>query len=317
MSDFKSFGQKGVGNDVQLGRRGPRVVVSSGNILFRNSANSAYTNVEVADPVTADQAATKRYVDAIATGLDIKASVRVATTAALANSPTYANGSGGMGATLTAGSNGAFPAVDGVTLVLNDRILVKNQVTAAHNGIYTLSTVGDGSNPYVLTRAIDADTAVEVTPGLFTFVEEGTLNSDKGFVLTTDNPITIGTTDLNFTQFSSSGSADPLYRQATFNYNTSSPFNISAALPTNAIIQRVKLNIVTPWDDAAATVAIDNTATTFMPTGSNDLLDSGQTFLEEMLGSTQVSANNQLRAVISSGSATQGQSIAHIEYLLS
>ena len=315
MADFKSFGQKGVGNDVQLGRRGPRVIVSSGNILFRNSANNAYTNVEVADPTTPDQAATKRYVDAVATGLDLKASVRVATTTVLPNSPTYSNGASGVGATLTADSNVAFAAVDGITLVQNERILVKNQSNAAHNGIYTLTTVGSGATPWVLTRATDSDTATEVTAGLFTFVEEGTVNADRGFVLTTNGAITIGTTNLDFTQFSSTGSSDPLYRQATINFNSSSPLNLSAALPSNAIIQRVKLNITTAWDDSAATIAIDNTATTFMPTTSNDLLET-VTFLEEMLGSTQVAGNNQLRAVISSGSATQGQAIAHIEYLL-
>src|SRR6266478_5289251 len=65
---------------------------------------------------------------------------------------TYNNGTAGVGATLTASSNGAFPAVDGYTAALNDALAVNGQATASQNGLYTLTTVGDGSNPWVLTR---------------------------------------------------------------------------------------------------------------------------------------------------------------------
>ena len=94
-----------------------------------------------------------------------------------------------------------------MTLAANDRILLKNQTTGAQNGIYVVSTVGTGSNG-VWDRATDFDTDAEVTAGAFTFVEEGTANSDSGWVLTTNNPIVIGGasgTALTFTQFSSAG----------------------------------------------------------------------------------------------------------------
>jgi phage-related tail fiber protein len=133
----------------------------------------------LADPTNAQDAATKAYVDAARSGLDVKASVRVATTAAITLSGTQ--------------------TIDGVAVVAGDRVLVKDQGTASANGIYDVAA---GS----WTRSSDADTSAEVTAGMYTFVEEGTVNGDVGFVLTTDNPITLGTTSLTFTQFSSTSS---------------------------------------------------------------------------------------------------------------
>lgn len=156
----------------------------------------------VATPVATTDAANKAYVDSVASGLDVKASVRVATTAAFAAS-TYANGTAGVGATLTRDGNGVV-AIDGVTIAVGDRVLVKNQAAALQNGIYVVTApLCDASNPLRLTRATDADQAAEVTAGMFTFVAEGTANADKGFVLTSDDAIVMGTNDLTFAQFSS------------------------------------------------------------------------------------------------------------------
>lgn len=145
--------------------------------------------------------------DAI-TGLDKKASVRFATTADLpANTP---SGSG-VGKTLQADANGAFPTTDGVTPAVNDRVLVKDYgggASSIHNGIYDLTQLGDGSNPWILTRATDADQDAEVTANLFVFAEEGTANGDKGFTLVTNNPITVDTTALQFTIFTTSAAQD-------------------------------------------------------------------------------------------------------------
>jgi len=145
-----------------------------------------------------DSLVNKSYVDSVANGLDVKESVRVATTGDL--SATYANGAG----TLTAGSNGAI-SIDGVSLVLNDRVLVKDQTTQTENGIYKVTTVGSGSAAFVLTRTPDANDAAELTGGVFTFVEEGTANADNGYVATHNGTPTFGTTNITFDQFSGAG----------------------------------------------------------------------------------------------------------------
>lgn len=152
-----------------------QLAVPTANVSL-NSRN--LTNL--ADPVNAQDAATKAYVDATRQGLDAKDSVRVATTANVALT----------GATTT--------TIDGVTLAAGNRILVKNQTTGSENGIYVFATGA-------WSRATDADTSAKVSSGLFVFVEEGTVNSDSGWVLTTDGVITIGTTSLNFAQFSGAG----------------------------------------------------------------------------------------------------------------
>lgn len=143
---------------------------------------------------------TKQYVDSVASGLNVKDSVRVATTAPL-GVYTYNNGTSGVGATLTFST--AVTTVDGVTLADGDKILVKNEPAAgafdAYNGIYvrTSSTVW--------TRDIEADTSVELTGGSFVFVEEGTIGAENGYVFTHNGLPTIGTTQLPVSQFSGAG----------------------------------------------------------------------------------------------------------------
>ena len=137
----------------------------------------------------------KAYVDSVTSGLSVKTPVKVATTGNL--NATYNNGAG----TLTANSNFAL-SVDGVTVSVNDRILVKDQSTAAQNGFYKVTATGSGSAAFVLTRTPDADAASELVAGAFAFVEEGTANADNGYVLSTDGAVTLGTTAINFEQFS-------------------------------------------------------------------------------------------------------------------
>lgn len=156
-----------------------------------------------ADPTTNLQAATKQYVDAAISGLNTRASVVAATTGALPSN-TYANGASGVGATLTGNANGALAAQDGVTLTVNQSLLVMNEATGSHNGIYTLTQVGDSTHPYILTRRADSDQASEI-PGAFVFVETGTVNNGSGWTVASAGPFVIGTTAITWTQFSGAG----------------------------------------------------------------------------------------------------------------
>lgn len=121
---------------------------------------------------------TKTEVDSLVTGLDFKASVRVATTANITLSGTQ--------------------TIDGIAVVAGDRVLVKDQSVASSNGIYVVAAGA-------WSRSADADSAAEVTTGMYVFVEDGAVNADSGWVLITNAPIAFGTTALTFAQFNGLG----------------------------------------------------------------------------------------------------------------
>ena len=148
---------------------------STADALVKRDASSRF---RAADPSDAQDVATKAYVDSVASGLDVKQSVRAATTANITLS--------------------AVQTIDDVSLSAGDRVLVKNQSTGSANGIYV---VASGS----WSRASDANSDAEVTPNLFVFVEEGTANADSGWTLQTNGPITLGSSSLSFVQFSGAG----------------------------------------------------------------------------------------------------------------
>jgi hypothetical protein len=154
---------------------------ATANKLVLRDANG---QAKFGTPTADDHAATKAYVDAARSGLDVKASVRAATTGPINLATDLENGD-----TLDTS----------VTLVTGDRVLVKNQSTASENGIYVVQPSG------AAVRATDFDSNEKVTAGAFTFVEEGDLNADSGWVLTTNNPITVGTTALDWALFSVAG----------------------------------------------------------------------------------------------------------------
>jgi len=157
-------------------------------------------NATPTDPLAA---VTKQYADAISAGLNFKQPCYAATTGSNLNA-TYSNGSSGVGATLTnAGANAAF-TLDGTSPALNSRILVKDQTTQADNGIYSLTTVGNGSTPWVLTRTTDYDTTVQIYPGNFVLITAGTANENSGWIQV--NTIsTIGTDAISFAEYGASG----------------------------------------------------------------------------------------------------------------
>jgi len=148
------------------------------------------------------QAATKAYVDNLATGIKVKSPVVAATVANLAG--TYDNGTSGLGATLTKATNGAIGTIDGATVTVGARILVRAQTDPIENGIYTITDLGDGSNPWVITRATDADNSpsAELTGGSFCLVTSGSTYTNAGFVVTNVGTVAIGTDDISYEQFS-------------------------------------------------------------------------------------------------------------------
>jgi len=196
----------------------------SGDFTARNITANAVTGLVA--PTNTSDAANKAYVDEVAEGLLARPAVEIATTANL--DATYNNGTSGVGATLTANSNGAFPTIDGVTLSSTtpgeNGVLVKNQTSSLQNGRYNLTTVGDAGTPWVLTRCGLCDESDEIA-GSYMFVKRGTLYASTGWVLTVADPatFTVGTDNILVVQFSGAGT----YTAGTGLTLTGSSFSIT------------------------------------------------------------------------------------------
>ena len=157
--------------------------------------------VASADPTVALGLATKQYVDVIAAGVNYHPPVKAASVTNLG--VTYNNGTSGVGATLTADTNRAFNTLDGQSVSVGERVLIKDQTTQTQNGIYSLTTNGSTSAPWVLTRTTDQDNSIagEMANGDVIFATGGTVNSGKTFVNSTVGAITIGTTNITYAAY--------------------------------------------------------------------------------------------------------------------
>ena len=195
-------------NSEYIGTAAPGVPL----ILAPNGANvqvlssidsSGYRIINVQDPIENQDAATKAYVDAVATGLNAKVAVLAATTADL-------NATFNPGINYGSLTSNVYQALEVDTIVpsIGARILVKNQTSALENGIYQVTQTGGISQPWILRRAADFNghgTAGQVSTGDFIFVEQGYDGAGTGWVMTTPNPVVVNVSPINWTQFSSAG----------------------------------------------------------------------------------------------------------------
>lgn len=209
-----------------------------GSALFSNLAGGILS-VTQATTDNSTKIATTAFVSNAVTASNPAVAVQAATAAVLPNSPSYNNGVAGVGATLTSTSAAAL-VVDGYTVLLNDRVLVKNQATAANNGVYTQTTLGTGIINWVLTRATDYNTPSDMNNTGAIPVVNGTANTDTMW-LQTSTVNNVGTDAVTFTQFS---------------LNPTTLVTSAAALTNNAVI-------IGQGGQASATITAD-TSTTHM-----------------------------------------------------
>ena len=239
--------------------------------------------INVGSPTSATDAATKEYVDTVASAsIHYHAPVRVESPTAL--NATYNNGTSGVGATLTNAGTQAALVIDGITLALNDRVLIYTQANAAHNGIYTVTTVGSGSTNWVLTRATDSNSYAPSSPsslgtGDAFFVQQGNTGAGELYVMNTTGAITFGTTAINFVQISSSqiySAGDGLALSGvTFSVNVD-----NSSIEINADTLRVKAAGITNAMLAGSISndkLVNSTITFAAETGSADPVALGET----------------------------------------
>ena len=219
----KYYGISGIGSNVQLGKRGGYLTynptVSDGKtsttpaLQLFNSNGTTPLRLQIADPLTSNDAATKYYVDSIVQGLNLKDSVYIATVPA-STTDTSGNviaGAGNIPLTGSLNTDGNL-VIDGTNIPSGSRVLIKDQTDETENGIYVLS-INQSAKTYSMTRSSDADNSddngnksAELTSGTFVFVETGLTNSDTGWVLSTPiGTVQIGTDKITFVQFSSAG----------------------------------------------------------------------------------------------------------------
>jgi hypothetical protein len=161
----------------------------------------------LANGTAAGDAVNLSQLQGVSAGISWKEAVKAATDNAITDANTYANGTAGVGATITADANGAWDTnnSDGVTLIVGDRLLVKDETAgdAPNNGIYEVTDLGSAGTPWILTRVTDCDESAEIDSAAI-FVQQGATHADQGWTQTADAP-TMGTTAISWTQFTGTG----------------------------------------------------------------------------------------------------------------
>jgi hypothetical protein len=180
-----------------------RKITQGTNITLSSTGVDSGTG-DVTINVDTNTIATKTYVDNAVAGTDYKEACKYATTAALP-AVVYSNGSSGVGATLTGVSLGAL-SIDSSSPAVNDRILVKDQVDQTQNGIYKVTATGSGAAVFVMTRAVDFDQSSDIQDGDATYILSGTVNGGSTWVQVTTGTITLGSTNIVFSQVAGPGS---------------------------------------------------------------------------------------------------------------
>jgi hypothetical protein len=255
-----------------------------------DSGTSA-TITGLASPTNDSDAATKGYVDALAQGIDAKASVVVATTANITLS--------------------GAQTIDGISVVAGDRVLVKDQSTASNNGIYLCAT---GS----WTRTTDADTYAELVAA-FTFVESGTTNADSGFICTIDAGGTLGSTSITWAQFSGAGqitAGDGLTK-------TGNTLNVGTASSSRIVVNGDNIDLATSGVSAGTYQSVTFDAYGRATAGTNPTTIAGynisnaytKTEIDSIFGSTTAAATSAANAATSASNAAASYDAFDDRYL--
>jgi hypothetical protein len=292
---------------------GTQVVQTAFGAITATSAALTTGTITTA-PVNNTDIVNKQYADAIASGIHFHEAVELATTAALPTN-TYNNGASGVGATLTATANGAL-TVDSILTVVGYRVLVKNEVTQANNGVYTVTQVGSAGTPYILTRATDFDsvgTGVDqIDEGDFFLVTSGVANLNTAWVQQTAPPITIGTTAIVFQQFSAPityTAGTGLSESPTYTFNiantavTANTYGSASAVPVFAVNAQGQLTSVTN-----TAIAINGSAVSGNISGSAGSVANALT-LGTYLTGTSYNGSSAVTAAVDATSANTASKV--------
>ena len=241
--------------------------VSTANITTANITAGTITT----SPASGNDLVNKAYVDTIvASGIHFHEPVRVESPINL--NATYNNGTAGVGATLTNAGTQVALVIDGITMVVADRVLVYEQTNQTQNGVYVVTSIGSGSTNWVLTRSDDADTYGIAGPdtlseGSTFFVQEGATGAGETYTCNTVGTITFGTTNITFAQISSA----QIYSAGTgltlsgtqfsiTNVGTAGTYGSASSVPVLAINAQGQVTSATPTAIAIAAAAVSGLA---------------------------------------------------------